>query len=283
MRRLDTDSLSIGLPPSGDRLSSGNFFGDQARIVRLENYTIGLWRAVLPSEEVVNHTHADAHFIFAIDEGYRSLAQSGGRPAYQKQGAGSLIWNPAGIEHCDSFDTIGGRFLSVSFRPPKGAARSGPSRLFEQATQEAARRLVGQIANFATGDELVIENLVLDLTGWVISPSELDEDPAPEWLVRATEVISDLSSTPGLEVRTIAATVGVHPVSLARRYRRHFGLSPAAAIRQDRAARAAAALVRECDLADLAIRMGYADQSHLSREFREIYGVTPGRYRKAIG
>jgi hypothetical protein len=34
-------------------------------------------------------------------------------------------------------------------------------------------------------------------------------------------------------------------------------------------------------LASVAARAGFADQSHLTREFKRRYGVTPGRYRRA--
>jgi len=33
--------------------------------------------------------------------------------------------------------------------------------------------------------------------------------------------------------------------------------------------------------ADLAARAGYADQAHLTRELKELTGLTPGAYRRA--
>ena len=36
-------------------------------------------------------------------------------------------------------------------------------------------------------------------------------------------------------------------------------------------------------LAEVATRLGFADQAHLTRWFRRYYGVTPGAYRAAAG
>ena len=69
---------------------------------------------------------------------------------------------------------------------------------------------------------------------------------------------------------------------LARRYRRHFGQTPGAAIRQMRADRASERVGRGGDLAGVAADAGYADQSHMTREFLTIFGMTPGQYRGAF-
>jgi len=264
------------------RFAAGEFLGSVSRKVRAGDFQIGLWTAALPPEGVMPHVHDDAHFVLALDAGYRSLARDPKAPGQAAFGPGALVWNPPGVEHQDCFERPGGRFLSVSFDPPRGAARGEPVRLHAVLAARAARRLVGRVAGFRDGDAVAVESLGLDLASVVMTARELDEDPAPDWLARAEEAIHDLADRPGLEVRQVAAMVGVHPVSLARRYRRHFGLSPAAAIRRARADRAAALLVRGADLAELAARTGYADQSHLTREFAAAYGLTPARWREAF-
>ncbi|WP_426025661.1 helix-turn-helix domain-containing protein [Brevundimonas sp. TSRC1-1] len=260
-------------------LSSGDFFGAASRTVEAGGFRVGLWIADRPPESVVFHAHDDAHFILALDDGYCSLAHDPLTPRGAAFGPGALVWNPPGVEHRDCFTEAGGRFLSISFDPPKSAGRGDPMRLRGALAEGAARRLIGVAGRFAAGDAVVMEGLTLDLAATVLTPGDLNEDPAPEWLLRAHEVLHDLADQPGLEVATVARIVGVHAVSLARRYRRHFGRSPAAAIRQARADRAAGRLARGVDLAELAALGGYADQSHLTREFGHIYGLTPGRYR----
>ena len=260
-------------------LSSGDFFGAASRTIEASGFRVCLWIASRPPEGVELHAHDDAHFVLALDDGYRSLARDPLTPKDAAFGPGALVWNPPGVEHRDCFDIAGGRFLSVSFDPPRGTARGDPMRLRGLRVECAARRLVGVADRFAAGDTVVMEGLTLDLAATVLSPVDLDEDPAPEWLLRAHDILHDLAGQPGLEVASVAHMVGVHPVSLARRYRRHFGCSPVAAIRRARADRAMGLLRRGTELAGLAADTGYADQSHLTREFSAIYGLTPARCR----
>jgi AraC family transcriptional regulator len=263
---------------SQSSLRPGEFLGARSTGVFASGVQVDLRIATLPPEQVHNHAHDDAHFVLALDGGYCSLAHDPGTPTGLAFGPGALVWNPAGVEHQDCFDQAGGRFLSVSFDPPPGAPRDEPRRLRGRA-EAAARRLVGATARFRPGDELILEGLALDMAADAFSSAELTEDPAPDWLMRAREAIGDVATRAGLEVRDVARMVGVHPVALARRYRRHFGQTPGAAIRQRRADRASALVGRGSDLAGIAADAGYADQSHMTREFVAVYGLTPGRYR----
>ena len=68
----------------------------------------------------------------------------------------------------------------------------------------------------------------------------------------------------------------------ARRWRRHLGRSPTSAIRHRRADHATQSLIRNMDLAEAAAGAGYADQSHMTREYARIFGITPGAFRAVI-
>jgi hypothetical protein len=55
-------------------LPPGDFFGAAARTIGAGGFRVGLWIASRPPEAVEGHAHDDAHFILALDDGYRSLA-----------------------------------------------------------------------------------------------------------------------------------------------------------------------------------------------------------------
>jgi AraC family transcriptional regulator len=77
----------------------------------------------------------------------------------------------------------------------------------------------------------------------------------------------------------------VHPVHLAREFRRHFGLSPSEHRRRGRLRRAGRLLAdSKVTLVDAAMAAGYSDQAHMTRDLRSATGLTPrGLRRMAAG
>jgi AraC-like DNA-binding protein len=66
-----------------------------------------------------------------------------------------------------------------------------------------------------------------------------------------------------------------------RRFRAAFHLTPQRFLRKLRLRIASRALIySEGSLSDIALRSGFADQSHFSREFRRQFGRTPREYRE---
>jgi AraC family transcriptional regulator len=78
----------------------------------------------------------------------------------------------------------------------------------------------------------------------------------------------------------LAAVVGLSRCRFARRFRCSTGRSPHGFVLDRRVARAQLLLTRTgMPLSDVALRCGFADQSHLTRVFRARVGVPPGRFR----
>lgn len=75
---------------------------------------------------------------------------------------------------------------------------------------------------------------------------------------------------------------GIDRYQLARQFRLLFGTSPYRYLVMRRLARARALIASGSDLADAAFAAGFADQSHLTRHFRQAFGITPGRWAKLL-
>ena len=84
-----------------------------------------------------------------------------------------------------------------------------------------------------------------------------------------------------LSLEELAAAVNVSPFHLARVFQRATGMPPHTWLMQQRIAHARALLQQGCLPLQVATQLGFADQSHLSRQFKKVYGVGPGAYRAA--
>ncbi len=79
----------------------------------------------------------------------------------------------------------------------------------------------------------------------------------------------------------LAALVNFSPYYLLRSFRQVVGLPPHAYLTSVRINHARRLLQAGASLADVAASTGFTDQSHLSRHFKRLVGVSPGQYRRA--
>ena len=84
-------------------------------------------------------------------------------------------------------------------------------------------------------------------------------------------------------VNDAASVLGVRLRNLQRLLKRETGQAPVFWLRLARARQAVSRLGHTRALADLACDAGYADQAHMTREFRRWFGTTPNRIRADAG
>lgn len=77
----------------------------------------------------------------------------------------------------------------------------------------------------------------------------------------------------------LASVGGISPFHLARMFRQQTGLPPHAYLTHLRINRAKKLLAFGTPIAEVALAVGFSDQSHLTRWFKRIVGITPGQYR----
>lgn len=111
-------------------------------------------------------------------------------------------------------------------------------------------------------------------------PAPRSSGREPLAVARAKDLLnSRLATPPSLEA--LAQAVNLSPFHFARVFRRATGLPPHAWLMQRRLEQARGLLKDGCTPLSVAMQLGFADQSHLGRQFKRTYGVGPGAYRKA--
>lgn len=111
-------------------------------------------------------------------------------------------------------------------------------------------------------------------------PGAVGPGDPPIWLRRAKRLLAARFASPP-SIGGLARGLGISPDHLARTFKRHYGMGIYEYVRTLRVQWCCWALLEAPDrgLADLAAIAGFADQSHLTREFQRIRGITPGRLR----
>jgi AraC family transcriptional regulator len=103
----------------------------------------------------------------------------------------------------------------------------------------------------------------------------------PRAVVEAVQLIEQ-NYAGDLTLSEMAAAVHLSPFHLARVFKRALGVSPHQYLIQVRVNNARALLSAgsgQRSLAEIATAAGFADQSHLTRHFKRITGVTPSQFR----
>ena len=271
---------------SGQILAHAQFFGERQSQRRVAGFTIASMRAD-PTLQVERHTHETAHFIVLLSGQYVTSARGADavcvRPA--------VIYNPPGTTHRDRFRRVGGRvdgrFMSIAVDSPRMSDIAASFRLVDESTYSHERRAVRLGARLARemhvrndSSTLAIEAICLELFAPAIVGPVAQRTAAPGWLRVASDLIQD-HCVDGTCVADIARACDVHPVYLARAFRKFLGCSPGDYLRRCRIERAAGLLASTATPISLvALQCGYTDQSHLNAAFRRVYAATPAEYRR---
>ncbi|HLL75440.1 MAG TPA: AraC family transcriptional regulator [Pyrinomonadaceae bacterium] len=263
-------------------LTHGNFIGESRGEVTARGFS---FKEVLDrvDGEVPRHTHEDAHFLLVVRGAYITSAAD----ALPLCTSPTLIFNPAGTTHRDRFQTRGGLFFTVSVGRESLDLFPRPLRAVERPTGfrggEILRLALGMYKEMRAADDLspvLLEGMALELLGRAARLRAEGGPKPPRWLRRAREMVHDRRDE-SVPVGEIAEAVGVHPVHLARAFRRHYGATVgeyARRLRVEHARRQLAAT--DLPLSRIATAAGFYDQSHFSRTFKRATGVSPAEYRR---
>jgi AraC family transcriptional regulator len=246
-----------------------------------------LERAVFaPHEKVPDHSHASAFFCIAL----RGVCT-------EQYGRKERTFEPSAMSYLPPGNTHSLRFYQAgmdSFSIEIEAKLLERIREYSLKISDSVHCRGGQLTmlfkkvytEFLQRDAaspLVIEGLVLEMLAEASrrqqAASEENTERFPRWLKIAIEIIHDRFSE-SLTLDEIAGAAGVHPVYLARAFRRHTGSTIGDYIRRLRVEYASRQiLTTDASLLEIALTAGFSDQSHFSRIFKRRMGVTPAQYR----
>jgi len=192
---------------------------------------------------------------------------------------GAVVAKPATARHSNRYGSAGARCLLIGVEPDRVALDrvsvhdTGP---VPKIMQRIHTEFVARNAACA----LVLEGLALELAAYEIRLAETPRHgPPPPWLARVREQLhASLACPPTFA--SLAHEAGVHPVHLSRAFRRAYGATPGEYSRRIRIEHARRLLARSTKaISQVANLVGFCDQSHFTRVFKDLTGLPPARYR----
>lgn len=267
-------------------LENGSFYGGVRGDRRVGGLTLAE-TGYAPGFEVPPHDHAHPFFCLGLAGTFSERFEGRSWTARPT----TVFYHPRGARHSERFGARGGRLFNVQLggdwlarlgafdvRPPDRQVDATGGRLTWIATS-----LYREFRRDDTASDLAIDGLAVALLAQVVRHAAgRVAGRRPAWLDRVEQLLQDRFDQP-MDIAGIAAHVDIHPVHLARVFRRHHDCSPAEYLRRIRIRRACQLLADgEKALSAIAFATGYADQSHFTRNFRRALGVTPGEYRRLV-
>lgn len=131
-------------------------------------------------------------------------------------------------------------------------------------------------------EEMQRDQIVLELTDAMAaaagSPPAMPRRALHAKAAKITRDFLDAGAMRNVTSQELERLTGLTRFDLARHFRAAFGTSPYRYLILRRLDRAQGMIRRGVALAEAAAACGFADQSHMTRQFKKAYGLSPGRW-----
>ncbi len=228
------------------------------------------------------HEHENPTICYVRDGAFREYLR--GRELFCRPA--SVKFTPAGERHANRFDLGDARGVMVEVEAafslalhPLGAVLDEPRQFEGGIVGGVAAQLARELDRASEVNPAAVEGWVVEL----VAVAARRQAPTPgrggRWLAQARDILHAEFSEP-LGLTALAERVAVHPVTLARGFRRAFGCPVGEYLRRLRLDWAADRLLTTSQpIAAIAAAAGFADQSHFCRVFRRETGQAPVTWR----
>lgn len=260
----------------------GVFYGARLKHRDLVGFTCSE-NTYAPNLRLASHRHERPYFSLVLAGSYTERCGTKTRDCNRL----SASLHPPEEMHSDCFYRAGGRLFSVEFKPALLSRIADLGiRLCDRVEFKGGLpiqlgfRLYREFQKEDVPSQLSIEGVTLELLSEISRLEFRSSVAPPAWLKRAEDILHAAFSSPP-SLFDLASGVGVHPVHLAREFRRHFCCTAGEYVRRLRVDFACRALLQsDTALIEIAVNAGFSDQSHFTRTFRAAMGMAPAQFRK---
>jgi AraC family transcriptional regulator len=273
---MHSSSLLRAQPKSS--LDAGEYFGTTTRARDAGAVTLTL-SAYAPDTIVPSHAHARPYFCYVSAGAFREVGARGSYLALR----GTLVFHPATEAHSDEFSAAGGRCFNIEVGRDVDILRE-PGVVNGRGVRYAAE-LYREMHAWDAASAVVAEGLTAALIARVGCDAGREMRPARRTSIDLSRAVERLRADPcnPPSLAALASDAGLAALAFSRAFRRQHGCGVGAFVRAERVERAKRALSEtRLSVSSIAAELGFADQAHLTRVFRDATGWTPAAFRRAM-
>jgi AraC family transcriptional regulator len=233
------------------------------------------------SSSVAPHSHEAPYFSLLLEGSYAESATDFA-VRYEPY---TVVFHDALTQHRDAIPDGGCRMFFVELLAQWVdviSATPKPAHLFEMDGSAPAwliLRLHREFLSGAAASSLTVESVLFELCEY-LSTATVETAREPAWIAHTEQLLRSGLFT-RIDLRAIAAQLSVNPSHLCRTFRRFRRRTIGDYVMGLRVQFVCRRLVETQEpLSDIAGQAGFTDQSHMTRSFKRITGVTPGSYRR---
>ena len=266
------------------KLLSGQLYGSTLRSCTVSGLKL-METAYTPGVVLPAHSHECASLCLVLQGTYNEVY--GNRTRFCKPA--TVVFYSPGQVHTDRFHDVGGRCFNAEVNAPwlervreYSAVMDSHSEFYGMSLIKLVMKLYNEFRLMDPTSPLAIEGLMLEIVAEASrrAPS-ITERKTPRRIERAKDFLN-ANFKEEIRLETVAKSADVHPVYLAREFRKHYQRTIGEYVRQLRVEFACTRLSASDEpLATIALAAGFSDQSHFSRVIKSFTGMSPARYRKA--
>jgi AraC family transcriptional regulator len=238
-----------------------------------------------PEQDIPQHSHEQTYISIVLRGSYTERCESMSSDVLP----GQVIFHFAGESHSNLFHKSGGQVLNLELSPTflerltesRGIPANRRCILKSSYALQLGLRLHKEFTEADLTSCLAIEGLTMELMAEIFRDRLLQEKPkSRNWLDIVREILNDKYNQ-RLTLDDLAASVSVHPVHLARAFRKRYLCSVGDHIRKLRIEAACRELLNSnAPISEVALRTGFSDQSHLCRTLKRYAGMSPRNLRQ---
>lgn len=256
---------------------------------------VGLFQAFYVQHAYPRHSH-DYYVICVIEQGRQSFTHKGTK--YFTPAGGVILINPGAVHTGEAADAQGFEMRSLyptthhmqrAVLELTGREQALPFFKDVRIDQRWVRdnvlglhKALVQGASPLEGESRFIWTLAQLIKRYAdihFNEQRLGKEPAA--IQRARRYIDECYAQ-GISLTELAEHVSLSPYYLLRAFRAEVGMPPYTYLESVRIRQAQRLIEAGKPLAEVAAEVGFSSQSHLTRRFKQIIGVTPGQYAQQL-